>query len=195
MIILFDTNCNIKKKVIEKWLKKNDINDDVTFINSKVNDTLIPIQPINSGCRLTCNDKISSIKNNLNEICDYIVLIDENLEIYSDKIVFYYYISILNMNTDDKVEKKSEVIEIRYDILDKFPFFLDVLDYLEEIYIESKNNYIYDGCSVTFSNIISKINSKLTEDNWTEEVFRKPKNELISNLLNSLNLESLNFVS
>ena len=41
MIILFDTNCNIKNKVIEKWLKKNDISDNVTFINNKVKGGVI----------------------------------------------------------------------------------------------------------------------------------------------------------
>lgn len=189
MIILFNTNCNVNEMLVKRWLERNNVDSEITFIKNNLQDSLIPIQPINSGCKLTCNDKLTSLKNNLEDLCDMILLIDENIEIHNDKILFYYFASLVNVNTDSKTESKSEVLEIKYDILEKHSYFLDIISYLEDIYLTSKNNYIYDGCSLTFSNIINKKNSKLTEDNWMEEIFNKSKSEIIDNLLNKLELD------
>ena len=55
-------------------------------------------------------------------------------------------------------------------------------------YIDTKCKYIYDGCELTLSKIISKHHGNLNEDNWLENIKLVSKEDMLYNLFDNCDL-------
>lgn len=180
MVILLVSNIPNISSVISSFIKNN-IN--LELINNLDNDMLIPPQSINSGCILSCNDKIDNVEKNYEKDCDVIIIVDECIDVKNCEIFFYLYIIVKNKRTNLKYEFKSKYYVIDYTFLEKYMFLLDVLNDLSDNYNESKCKYIYDGCKIKFSKLISIHSKTHTEDNWVEDFFNITKKKIIYSTL------------
>lgn len=190
MIILLTSENYDKIKVVKKWIKKNNI-DDVSFLKYENKDTLLPKQPINSGANLSCNENVNNMEEKEERYYDVIISFEECISIENNEISFYYYIVCKNVFTGKKIEEKSKLVKIDYNILDKYPKFLNVVNDLYNNYIDTKCKYIYDGCELTLSKIISKYHDNLNEDSWLENMKLVSKEDMLYNLLDKCDLVSI----
>ncbi len=190
MIILLTSENYAKLKLIKKWIKKNNL-EDVSFLKFDKKDTLLPIQPINNGAKLSCNESVNNMVEKESRYYNSIISFDECIDIENNEILFYFYIVCKNVLTNEKIEGKSKHIKIDYNILEKYPKFTNVVKELYNNYIDTKCKYIYDGCELTLSKIISNNFSNLDEDNWTEKLKYINKEDLLFDTFEELSLINL----
>lgn len=190
MKILLTSENYEKVQDISNWLKKNNI-DEVSFLEFNNKDILIPVQPINTGCELSCNENVNNMEEKDKRYYDLIISFDECIKIESNEIKFYYHLIVKNIFNKKKIECKSTEITINYKVLNKYPSFIKILKELYTNYIDTKCKYIYDGCEVTLSNLISKHNEDLTLENWTDKIYSVTKSEMFNNVLDKIDLEHL----
>lgn len=190
MIILLTSENYTKLKLVKKWIKKNNL-DDVSFLKFNKKDTLLPIQPINSGAKLSCNESVNNMEEKESRCYDIIMSFEECIDIENNEILFYFYVVCKNILTNEKIEGKSKHIIIDYNILEKYPNFTNIVKDLYNNYIDTKCKYIYDGCELTLSKLISNNHSNLDEDNWTEKLKYIKKEDILLDTFDKINLVSL----
>ena len=186
-IILASEN-NIKENVVKKWFKKYIQKDILLLKKVKINDKLLPPQPINTGGILSCNDRIKYIINNIDtlENYNYIISIENSIKIIDNKIIDCVNIKIKNLLTTNEYSYSGGDIEISYKILKEYPKIINVIDDLIRNYEETNKKYIFDGCSKTFGELINKYYPDIPHDNWMINIYNKNRSDQILSVLKKL---------
>jgi len=153
--ILLCSNSSLKEQAVKKWFKVY-LKEAVKIEKHTVTDKLLPSQPMNTGGKLSCSDRIVNAKKNVNvSDFDYIVSIESSLDVTDTQLIDVVNICIENCSTLEKFECKGQDIEINYKIMEKYPSFLKIVDDLNINYKETYKNYVYDGCELTLGEIIN----------------------------------------
>ena len=184
--ILLCSNSSIKEQAVKKWFKVY-LKEIVKIEKHVVTDKLLPSQPMNTGGKLSCSDRIINAKKNINvSNFDYIVSIESSLDVTDTKLIDVVNICIENCSTFEKFECKGQDIEINYKIMEKYPSFLKIVDDLNINYKETYKNYVYDGCEMTLGEIINHYYPEIPDNNWMKFVCNKDRVTQITKALNQL---------
>jgi len=184
--ILLCSNSSIKEQAVKKWFKVY-LKEVVKIEKHTVTDKLLPSQPMNTGGKLSCSDRIVNAKKNVDVTdYDYIVSIESSLDVTDSKLIDVVNICIENCSTLEKFECKSQDIEINYNIMDKYPSFLKIIEDLNKNYKETYKNYVYDGCEMTLGEIINHYYPEIPENNWMKFICNKDRVTQIAKTLNQL---------
>ncbi len=164
--ILLCSNSSLKEQAVKKWLKIY-VKEVFEIDKYKINDKLLPPQPMNNGGKLSCSDRILNVKKEIDSsIYNYIISIESSLNIEDSKIFDIVNICIENCNTLEKFEHTGQEIEINYKIMEKYPSFLKIIEDLYVNYKETYKNYIYDGSEMTIGEIINHYYPEIPDNNW-----------------------------
>ena len=185
MKLLLASKSNIKEEAIKKWckqvLKKNPVIEKVEVFNK-----IIPEQPMNDGIEKTCNERISFVENNYSDIVllnDYIISIENGLEIKDNIITDLVYIKIKNTITKREFHAKGGNINIDFKILDTYPKIINAINDLVTDYELYNKKYIYDGCKSTLGSLINKYYPDIPANNWMKIIFNKDRKLQIYDVL------------
>ena len=117
--ILLCSNSSLKEQAVKKWLKIY-VKEVFEIDKYKINDKLLPPQPMNNGGKLSCSDRILNVKKEIDSsIYNYIISIESSLNIEDNKIFDIINICIENCNTLEKFEYNGQEIESNYKIMEK----------------------------------------------------------------------------
>ena len=184
--ILLCSNSSLKEQAVKKWVKLN-LKEAFQLEKYTVTDKLLPPQPMNSGGKLCCSDRISNAKKHVDLTnFDYIISIESSLDVTDSKLIDVVNVCIENCLTLEKFEYKGQGIEIDYKIMDKYPSFLKVINDLHKNYEETYKKYVYDGCEMTLGQIINHYNPEIPDNNWMKFMCLKDRVSQISKALNQL---------
>ena len=77
------------------------------------------------------------------------------MKVVNNEIIDHVNICVKNCSIDAKLFEEGQDICINYNILDKYPLFIKVVEDLYKNYEETNKKYIYDGCELTLGQIIN----------------------------------------
>jgi len=184
--ILLCSNSSLKEQAVKKWFKVY-LKEAVKIEKHTVTDKLLPSQPMNTGGKLSCSDRIVNAKKNVNvSDFDYIVSIESSLDVTDTQLIDVVNICIENCSTLEKFECKGQDIEINYKIMEKYPSFLKIVEDLNINYKETYKNYVYDGCEMTLGEIINHYYPEIPDNNWMKFICNKDRVTQITKALNQL---------
>jgi hypothetical protein len=189
-IILASEN-KIKEDAVKQWFKKSINKDLVSIKKVNVSDLLLPPQPINTGGILNCSDRIKFVEKNISDVnnYDYIVSIENSLKIIENKIIDCVHIKIKDILLDTEYSANGGDAEITYHNLKDYPKILNITDELIKNYEETYNKYIFDGCKVTFGELINKYYPKIPAKNWMKKICNLDRKDQILSVLEKLTYE------
>lgn len=182
MKIILCSKSNVKEEIIKKWFKDN-LKIDIEIEKEYIENILIPPQPIGEDIKLICLKKINDLKDSIlsNDI-NYIISIENFLEILEDKLIYRLCICVYNFDKDEFKTKINEGVNLDIEILDNYPNFLSVIKDLKNSYIDTNKKYIFNGCEDKLIDIVNKYYPEI------------PKNNLIKILKNN-NYNKFNQIS
>ena len=184
--ILLCSNSSLKEQAVKKWLKIY-LKELFEISKYKINDKLLPPQPMNNGGKLSCSDRILNVKKEIDSSkYDYIISIESSLNIKDNKIFDIVNICIENCITLEKFEYIGQEIEINYKIMEKYPSFLKIIEDLYLNYKQTYKNYIYDGSEMTIGKIINHYYPEIPDNNWMKFICNIDRISQITKGLNHL---------
>ena len=186
--ILLASDNSIKESSVKQWFKENK-NITISIKKVKIEDNLLPPQPLNTGGNLTCSDRIKYLKNNIENIekYDYLISIENSIKTYDDHLIDMVYIKIYDiLNKKEYIEEGGE-IEITYKLLNEYKKLTNIIEELMENYQLTNKKYIFDGCEITFGELINKYYPHIQSNNWTKDVIGIDRKSQILSVLNKLN--------
>ena len=183
--VLLASKSKIKENALKKWFRLHLKGYELELSTMDVNDSLLPPQPMNSGGMFSCTDRISFVERNMGEeLYDYIVSIENSLKVVNNEIIDHVNICVKNCSIDSKLFEEGQDICINYNILDKYPLFIKVVEDLYKNYEETNKKYIYDGCELTLGQIINNYYPDIPKNNWMKYLFNKDRETQIYKVLN-----------
>lgn len=184
--ILLCSNSSLKEQAVKKWFKLY-LKEAFEMEKHTVTDKLLPPQPMNTGGKLSCSDRIVNAKKNVDTSSfDYIISIESSLDVADNKLFDVVNICIENCSTLEKFEYKGQEIEINYNIMEKYPAFLKIVEDLHTNYEQTYKNYVYDGSEMTLGEIINHYYPEIPDNNWMKFICNKDRVTQISKALNQL---------
>lgn len=184
--ILLCSNSSLKEQAVKKWIKMH-LKEPFKLEKHIINDKLLPPQPMNSGGKLCCSDRITYAKKHVDSTdYDYIISIESSLDVTESKLTDVVNICIENCLTLEKFEFKGQEIEVNYRIMEKYPSFLKIVEDLHKNYQETYKSYVYDGCEMTLGQMINHYNPEIPDNNWMKFVCNKDRVAQITKALNQL---------
>lgn len=184
-ILLIGDN-KLNQSVVKVWCNIT-LNKEFTIKVKNLSDNLIPNQLINTGGNLSIYDKILQIQKlvNLTEY-DYIISIDNHLNISDSEISSVLNISVKDINNELIFNEKENECIITTDILDDYPLFTKIINDLYNNYKSSNKLFIYDGCNINFGKLINKYYPNISIENWPKVLFKKDRETTLLNILNKI---------
>jgi hypothetical protein len=186
--IILASESKIKEDAVKQWFKKS-IKKDLVFIKKvNVSDSLLPPQPINTGGILICSDRIKFVEKNIPNIQDYeyIISIENCLKIRDNKILDCVYIKIKDILLDCEYSANGGDVEITYKFLKDYPKLLNITDDLIKNYEETNKKYIFDGCEITFGELINKYYPNIPAKNWMKKLCNLNRKDQILSVLEKI---------
>ena len=129
--IIIASENNIKSTALEDWFSRS-LETEVNITKVKVVDENLPPQPINSGIFCCCTDRISYIEKNKSELLkenDFIISIENGLNITEDEITDQVYVRIKDIKNYSCIDSNSQDEKfINYETLDDFPEIINIIN-------------------------------------------------------------------
>lgn len=169
--IILASESTIKENALKQWLKEI-IKKQFSIKKINIEDNLLPPQPINSGGKLNCSDRIKFVYKNLGEKIeryDYVIAIENSLVTRENKLVDVVHIIIKDVLTNKEFNAEGGEIEITYKLLNDFGNIPKILDDLISNYELTSTNYIFDGCEKTFGELVNKYYPNIQSNNWMKK--------------------------
>ena len=184
--VLLCSNSSIKEQAIKKWFKSN-LKEVVVIEKHPVKDKLLPPQPLNTGGKLCCSDRIREARNNCDiNLYDYIIAIESSINTNSETLEDIVNVIVENCQTGETFETSGKPIEINFTIMSKYSSFIKILDDFIKNYEDSNKDYIYDGCEMTLGKIINHYYPEIPDDNWMKFMFNKDRVNQIHKTLDQI---------
>jgi hypothetical protein len=173
MKVILCNKSNVKEEIIKKWFKDN-LKLDIDIEKRYIENDLLPPQPIGEDIKLICLKKINDLKDTIlsNDI-NYIISIDNFIEILEDKLIYKLCICVYNFDKNDYKTKINEGVDLDIEIINEYPNFLSIIKDLKSSYINSNKKYMFNGCKEKLFDIVN---------NYYPEI---PKNNIIKILKNN----------
>jgi non-canonical (house-cleaning) NTP pyrophosphatase len=189
--IILCSKSDIKINALRKWLhnKYNNIKFEITTLSIDNPSRISPDQPINIGGLTCCHDRIKQTEINYSSEVKknkYIVSIENSINVKDDKLSDVVNVVIKNLETNAVYVKTGSEITINYNILDKYPKFLKILDEFTTSYKTTSTNYVFNGCQETLGSLINKYYTNVPKDNWMKTLFNIDRIDQIYKLLSSI---------
>ena len=177
MKIILTSKSNIKESALQLWAKE--ILKKKIFIEKlEINNKFLPEQPINSGIEIICEKRITFIENEYSNIIkssNYIVSIENGIEIKENKIIDKVCVIIKNIVTGKTKTFSGSPITIEYKNLNGYSKIKNIIDDFIFNYKITNNKYDYDGSSITFGNLINKYYPQIPANNWMKVLCNKDR--------------------
>ena len=190
-IILASEN-NIKESSVIKWLKKlNKKNIEIKKI--KVANKFLPHQPINTGGTLCCSDRIKYVKDNFDKIneYDYIISIENSIRTENTNLIDCVDVKILNIKYDQEYISKGGDLSITTKLISEFKKLPNIIEDFLENYKLTNKEYIYDGCTLTFGELVNRYYPNIDSKNYMKKMLNKDRKVQILSVLEKLSSKIL----
>lgn len=187
--IILASESTIKENALKQWLKEI-MKKQFSIKKINIEDNLLPPQPINSGGKLNCSDRIKFVYKNLGEKIeryDYVIAIENSLVTHENKLVDVVHIVIKDVLTNKEFNAEGGEIEITYKLLNDFGNIPKILDDLISNYELTSTNYIFDGCEKTFGELVNKYYPNIQSNNWMKKFCNVDRKTQIISVLEFLN--------
>lgn len=158
-------NSSYKDDVIKNWFNEK-LEIEMEIENIDIINESLPRQSIGEDTKLICLKKINDIKDKyINKQINYIISLENFLEILEDKIVYKLCICVYKYKSNKYVTEISEGINLDIEVLNKFSKFILIIKDLKNSYINTHDKYIFNGCDKKLDEIIIKYYPNLEENN------------------------------
>jgi tRNA(Glu) U13 pseudouridine synthase TruD len=154
MKMILCCNSCYKEDVIKNWFKKK-LEIDIEIEKIDIINESLPRQPIGEDVKLICLKKINDVKDKYyNNTINFILSIENFLEIMEDKIKYRLCISVYKNN--EYITEMNEGVNLDIEILNNYSKFLLIIKDLKNSYINTSNKYIFNGCEEKLVEIINR---------------------------------------
>lgn len=185
MKLILASKSKIKEEALKKWAK-DILKKDIVIEKIDIHNKILPEQPINSGIEKTCADRIRFVEDIYPDIVlmnDYIVSIENGIEIKENKIIDKVCVKLKNIITKNIITYVGCPVEVEFKIMEKYPKIMNVInDFVTDYELTSKQ-YIYDGCSTTFGSLVNKYYPDIPANNWMRTLCKKGRKLQICEVL------------
>lgn len=184
-IILASDN-SIKENAVKQFLKEKKISISIKKI--KVDDNLLPPQPLNTGGSLNCSDRIKYVINKIDDIqkYDFIISIENNIKTHDTYLVDMVHIKVYDTLIKKEYYVEGGELEITYKLINEYNKIPLVIEDLVDSYRSTNKKYIFDGCESTFGELVHKYYPKIQSNNWMKSLIGIDRKSQILSVLNKL---------
>lgn len=164
--IILASESSIKENAVKQWFKEKKVSITIKKVN--IEDKLLPPQPLNTGGSLSCSDRIKYIKNKVEDLqkYDYIISIENSIKTADTHLVDMVHIKVYDILLDKEHFVEGGDLEITYKLINEYNKIPLIIEQLMESYKSTNKNYIFDGCELTFGELVNKYYPKIQSNNW-----------------------------
>lgn len=184
--IILASESSIKENAVKQWFKDKKMNISIKKMN--IEDKFLPPQPLNTGGSLNCSDRIKYVKKNISNLekYDYIISIENSIKTEDQMLIDRVDIKIYDILLNKEYYVEGGELEITYKLLNEYNKLPMIIEELIESYKSTNKMYIFDGCEVTFGELVNKYYPTIPSNNWMKKVIGIDRKSQILSVLSKL---------